>query len=338
MSVNTLSHHRYTIKERELKMKKILLIITVSFVFVLCACTASLAKVNKEERAVEANAMINIEDYLTNVEEGTEVTYVIDEEKSEVVFTLTNGDKTQTLTKKVTILEPLGVFNEKTAINLYDGYVIEELLTLNDGVTIEEHTLDEETGLLKATLTNGERESTIFTVAEIIKPMGSWISESINIDTYIGYDLSDFMEYEKDAEYEAVLDRDKGTINVTLTKGNRVETYTHSAVITNSSPNPMAVYGYFPVVFHSTWMICDHWPTSLEFICDMTFYEDYTFYRHSTYSGMTFTGTYTDDGQLIYNEFSDPRPYDYRLEGDELIVHWADKTNQTEHYQREISD
>lgn len=109
-------------------------------------------------------------DYMSlikDVEEGTEVTCILDEENSKVIITLTKGDKTETIEKSVKIEYPLWEQpSEPIRIDTYTGYDINQLLILREGVQIISHELNG--NILTITLSDGEREETFNIEAEII--------------------------------------------------------------------------------------------------------------------------------------------------------------------------
>lgn len=79
--------------------------------------------------------------------EGTEVSYQLDEDNSKLIITLVNGDKEQTLEAEVNIEHPLVVPNKNITIDVYKGYDIKDLITVDEDTVIEE-SLDEEKGIL----------------------------------------------------------------------------------------------------------------------------------------------------------------------------------------------
>ncbi|MGN1054239.1 MAG: hypothetical protein ACI4P1_03075 [Erysipelotrichaceae bacterium] len=97
---------------------------------------------------------------LNDAEEGTGVSFVLDEENSMLVITLKNGSKTETIEKSVKIEYPLWKLKDDSIrIDTYKGYNINELLTLKDSVEIISDELNG--NVLTVKLSDGEKEETV---------------------------------------------------------------------------------------------------------------------------------------------------------------------------------
>ena len=140
-------------------MKKFITLATI--LLLLTGCGTTLAKLNvPEDLTINYYEEFDPSTVLEEVVEGTEVSYHLDEDNSKLIITLVNGDKEQTLETKVNIEHPLVVPNEDITIDVYKGYDIKDLITVDEDTVIEE-SLDEEKGILTITAINGEEQETI---------------------------------------------------------------------------------------------------------------------------------------------------------------------------------
>ena len=140
-------------------MKKFITLATIFLL--LTSCGTTLAKLNvPEDLTINYYEEFDPSTVLEEVVEGTEVSYQLDEDNSKLIITLANGDKEQTLEAKVNIEHPLVVPNEDITIDVYKGYDIKDLITVDEDTVIEE-SLDEEKGILTITAINGEEQETI---------------------------------------------------------------------------------------------------------------------------------------------------------------------------------
>lgn len=145
-------------------MKKIIVILLI---LLLAGCgEKSLGKMSDESITIYTAENFDPMSVLLNVEEGTEVSYELDEENSKLVITLTKDDQVQTLEKEVEIVKPLVVANENIVIDTYKGYDVNDLITVEEGTTVEQ-SLDEEAGILTITAKNGERVETVEVPVEL---------------------------------------------------------------------------------------------------------------------------------------------------------------------------
>lgn len=149
--------------ERRLNMKNIKLLTLLIIGLIACTgCEAKpLAEVTSEDYTYDSTKAFNIDDILSNVSEDTKVDYVIDEDNSKVVITLTKGDKTETLEKDITISKPTIEVSDGIT---YDSYTQE--LDLEDHITKPEtttydYTLDVDNNSITINFTDGEYKETI---------------------------------------------------------------------------------------------------------------------------------------------------------------------------------
>lgn len=132
-------------------MKKLLFLLIV--LLMMSGCDSSLGHLKtKEDETVIYNITngFNVMDVL-DVKDNVDVKTELDKENSELIITLTKGDKTETLYQKVEIQEPLALIEEENiVINAYDIDVFSLLSDVREGTDIAVE-LDEDTSELKVT-------------------------------------------------------------------------------------------------------------------------------------------------------------------------------------------
>lgn len=105
---------------------------------------------------------------LSEVKEGTEVSYKLDEENSKLIISLVNGDKEETLETDVKIEHPLvSVKNEDITIDMIKGYDVNDLINKDEDTVVEE-SLDIDKGILTITAVNGDKEETLEVPVKIV--------------------------------------------------------------------------------------------------------------------------------------------------------------------------
>ncbi|MDO4501467.1 MAG: hypothetical protein Q4B60_09400 [Erysipelotrichaceae bacterium] len=137
-------------------MKKLILLLLS--LLLLSGCT-SLGKLEDKDSELTIDIRDNFDPMtiLKDVKEGTEATYELDEVNSKLIITLSNGDKTQTIEKDITIQYPLATFKEEDiTIDVYLGYDINDLMNVTEGTELSSE-LDQENSLLLVEAVNGDR-------------------------------------------------------------------------------------------------------------------------------------------------------------------------------------
>lgn len=188
----------YNRRQRGHKMKKIILISLL--MFALTGCSNDLAKLNApEDLVIDTREDFDPKTILTEIEEGVEVSYKLDEENSKIVITLTKDDKTQNLEAPVTIQKPLVVPNENITIDTYKGYDINTLINVEEGTEVTE-TLDEEKGILTITAKNGDREEIFEVPVEVTNSSPYPITCQSTVDE-VGTPLDTSITFLSDSEF-----------------------------------------------------------------------------------------------------------------------------------------
>lgn len=153
---------------------------------------AVLAIPEDEELIIDIRDEFDPNSIITDVKEGSEVSYKLDEVNSKIVITIKNEDKVETLEKTVNIQYPLGEFKEEDiTIDTYTGYDVNDLVDVSEGTEVTEE-FDEENGKLKITLTNGDRTEVIEKDVEVVNsnpfPV-HWECKSIAANIWASYEI-----------------------------------------------------------------------------------------------------------------------------------------------------
>ena len=125
---------------------------------ILCGC--STPEVTDEDVTVDLTSDFDIDSILSNVKEGSNVSYQLDKENSKLIITIEYGDKTETLEKEVTIEEPQYSIKDDISFNPYLDYDINDFITVEDGVSID-YSLDIKSSTLTFNLSKGNWSKSI---------------------------------------------------------------------------------------------------------------------------------------------------------------------------------
>ena len=135
-------------------------------------------------------------------------------------------------------------YNETSAI---DGTKDVDLSLFYDVTSkVKEYTLNED----KTILTITDENSTFDIPVNLVYPTYT-IQKDITIDTYVGYDINEFVTADEGVEITSTIDEENSKLNITLTKNNWSVTETKDVTLTNSSPYPMKFvsrYGWNGVI------------------------------------------------------------------------------------------
>ena len=163
-------------KNKFYENKKILLCGSLSLGLLLTGCSSSVAKLavtSDEVVTLDASAKVNPSDYLSDIAEGAEVSYTIND--GTMTITVSKDEKTETFEVPVEIEEPNVSIDENITIDTYVGYDIEDYIHEDEGVT-HTTTFDEETGALSVTFEKGEWSTTLDSQVEVTssEPQEVW--------------------------------------------------------------------------------------------------------------------------------------------------------------------
>ncbi len=181
-------------KNKFYENKKILLCGSLSLGLLLTGCSTNVAKLavaSDEVVTLDASAKVNPSDYLSDIAEGAEVSYTIDD--GIMTITVTKNDKTETFEVPIEIEEPNVSIDENITIDTYVGYDIEDYIHEDEGVT---HTtnFDEETGALSVTFEKGEWSTTLDSQVDVTSsdPIYIWPKNyhCLQSETDVTYDIT----------------------------------------------------------------------------------------------------------------------------------------------------
>lgn len=287
-------------------MKKILVVL---FALMLClsGCTEKkLASLINDDVAVyNVQNGFDADSILKDIKEGTEIETELDRENSELIITLTNGDKVETLTKKVEIQEPLSTVNDigDEVINGYNFDVNEVVTDVKEGTDVNWEIVGNE---ITITLVNGDQTDIIKKEVNVVYPLGWFVEDKPRVDTYKGYDinllvgLADGVEIISDELNDNIL-------SVVLSDGSKEETISTE------------------VELYSSVMVFDNYETNYcgispqnDLISRIYLYDDGTSYSKSYQTGYECTGTWDENGtysncaadaQFIFTNIADDWSY-----------------------------
>lgn len=133
---------------------------------IFAVSNAHLGKLTNENIVFDVTEKFDINDYLTKVKNGTEVTYDLDEEISLLTVNLKKGKKEETLSTNVTIVYPRVTVEEGVVVDKYVGYNLDDYINVEDGVKYT-YDFDEETGVLTVNYSKGEYSNSVSTVVTV---------------------------------------------------------------------------------------------------------------------------------------------------------------------------
>lgn len=193
-------------------MRKIVILTGIMLLLVGCA----FANVEKDI-TIDMTKEFVPESILSDVKEGTEVTYSIDEENSKLTLELTNGDKTQTVERDVTLLYPEYSIAEDITLDLVKGIDIKDYVTADSDTDVD-YLLDEDNSNITFILTNGIWSKEETRNAVIISPEYS-VADKIEITKLFGYRIYNFVNAEEGVEIHHSLDEENAKLTINLSKG-----------------------------------------------------------------------------------------------------------------------
>ena len=193
-------------------MKKLFIILFL----ILMVSGCSLAKIDKDI-TIDMTKEFESETVLSDIKEGTEINYFIDEDNSKLIINLANKDKEQKIEKDVTLLYPEYSISEDITADLVKGFNIEDYITTEEGVNVS-YKLDKENQKITVTLSKGIWQKTIAQDATIKIPYFE-VADEIKITKLFGLRIDDFVKAEEGVEIEYDFDKENMKLSVTLSKG-----------------------------------------------------------------------------------------------------------------------
>lgn len=151
-------------------MKKLLILIIICIALSGCDVIKK-TNVISEDITIDITKKIEPSDYLVNLKEGQEVSYVLDEENSLLTITVTQQDKEPLVFEKEVKIEYPEIEISDDIVydfNKEDEFDINALVDVPEGTTID-YTVDEETGQMSITFTKGAYTKTVSKEVEIVE-------------------------------------------------------------------------------------------------------------------------------------------------------------------------
>ena len=184
------------------------------FLIMITGC--SLAKIDKDI-TIDMTKDFAPETVLKDIKEGTEISYIIDEENSKLIINLTNGDKEQKIEEYVTLLYPEYSISEEITADLVEGFNIEDYVVVEEGVNVS-YVLDKENQKISITLSKGIWQKEITQDAKVNVPYYE-VADEIEITKLFGLRIEDFVKAEDGVDIEYDFDKENMKLSVTLSKG-----------------------------------------------------------------------------------------------------------------------
>ena len=278
-------------------MKKLLLILLL--VFLATGCTSKLMTLNdgvSNETPVTFGALPATEELVTADEET-----VITEELmgDRYIITATKGEKVET--QEFTVdFETIDI-DGTLPVDMNQFYSNPERLAKVSYVFSEDETT------MTVTDENGEEPHSFDVPVNVIYPEYT-IANDITIDTYIGYEITDFVTVEEGVEISHELDSENSVLNITLSKNDWSVNESVPVTLTSSEPQyPIKYLAYKQV-------------DSAGYVYDLSNEGSYIIFDTETTGragnpANNAYGTITYDNQYIYNQ---RHKYKYWIDGEYL--------------------
>lgn len=270
-------------------MKKILVVL---FALVLCLSGCAEKKlaslINDDVAVYNVQNGFDADSILKDVQEGTVIETELDRENSELIITLTNGDKVETLTKKVEIQEPLSTVNDigDEVINGYTFDVNEVVTDVKEGTEVNWEIVGNE---ITITLVNGDQTDIIKKEVNVEYPLGWFNEDKPRVDTYKGYDINTLVTLADGAEIISD-ELNDNVLSVKLSDGEKEETISTEVELYSS----VIIYDEYETNY------CGLSPQN-DLISRYYFYDDGNVYSKSYKNGWEGYGTWDEEGIHIEN-------------------------------------
>ena len=134
--------------------KTIVCCIVFILMLVLGGCSRKLAKIKEGDVVIDLTEKFDPASVLYDIKEGTDITYVLDQESNILFITLINEDKEKVLEIPVTIKEPQYEVAEQIIIDKDKGFDVRSFVKTEEGVSID-CVIDETSRIIKITLKKG---------------------------------------------------------------------------------------------------------------------------------------------------------------------------------------
>ena len=127
-----------------------------------------LAVLKDEDIIIDITKKINPTDYLTDIKENVELSYTLDEENSLLTITAKQSERQESYQKEVTIIYPTIEVQDDITYDIYTkDFDVDSVVNAPDSATVD-YKVNEETGEMTITITDGEYIKTITKEVEVI--------------------------------------------------------------------------------------------------------------------------------------------------------------------------
>lgn len=200
-------------------MKKLIILLLT---LVLVGCSSTTLKLTSEAKngiSLTAGAEFDPAT-LVDAKEGAEVNYELAGNK----YIITAGEEVEEIPVTYELMEIDGTLPVDLSVFYSDSAKLAKAT----------YVFNEDETIMTVTDENGS-----FDVPIHVNYPAYTIADDIEIDTYVGYDINDFVTADEDIEITSTIDEENSTLNITLTKNNWTVNETKEVTLTNSSPYPM---------------------------------------------------------------------------------------------------
>ena len=204
-------------------MKKLLLILLTALLLTGCKVMKLNDGVTKDTPV--SFASIPSAEELVTVDEETTLSEELAGDK--YIITATKGEKVETMEFPVTF-DTIDV-DGTLPVDLAQFY------SNKDKLANLTYTFNDEETIMTITDNNNEEPHTFDVPVNVIYPTYS-VAEDITIDTYVGYDINEFVSTEEGVEVTSTLDEENSTLSITLSKNDWSVNETVPVTLTSSEP------------------------------------------------------------------------------------------------------
>ena len=206
-------------------MKKLLFILLS--VFLLTGCATKLITLNEgvsKDTPITFGTIPSTEE-LVSADEETVITEELAGDK--YIITATKGEKVE--------IQEFTVDFETIDIDGTLPVDMGQFYSNPDKLAKVSYSISEDETVMTVTDENGEEPRSFDVPVNVIYPEYT-IAEDITIDTYVGYDINEFVSTEEGIEVTSVLDEENSTLSITLSKNDWSVNETVPVTLTSSEP------------------------------------------------------------------------------------------------------